>query len=424
MVKSLQQTQMAIDERLESSGFRLFKESRHNISHTDEPVASAPADIRKRRPAPAFEDEDGIAARGGGMAGSDAESDEDLDLAAASFLGGKQAVAGGNAFAQKLMQNKQAAEPRVFPSDGFGGSADVADDSGGNDGKWREHVAELRDRMRADKVDLMALVYGRDNDATTVEAVADSDSDSDDIFRPVHDKKAQRDDEGDDTEDSSKFAMENELLDAWDEDAVQESIRNRFVTGDWGKSLKAEKGDDEEGDDGEAGSKDSDFADDENEIFGDFEDLETGETFKGTESAAVAKEGAGGAVSGDYQIARSGSLLALDSNDPHAEDRRKAKAAKLAAQSAGDTSGKQGEEVQEGEEEQSGDFIKGLQAVAEAQGITNRAEFAEVCRVEMQRTLYLCYATFLANFGAGDQHYVSAFSCHRCENMPGHGRDA
>lgn len=53
----------------------------------------------------------------------------------------------------------------------------------------------------------------------------------------------------------------------WDEVEVRESIRNKFVTGNWGK----------EGDTKEL----------EEEEYGDFQDLETGEEFKGNTNAEV-----------------------------------------------------------------------------------------------------------------------------------------
>jgi hypothetical protein len=103
MVKSLQRTQMAIDERLEESGFQMFKGS------------SGPTDTRKRRPAPEFTGENGEAAAAGGSDEDvgdegDAELEEGSDEEAGNgFVVGGEGTGGfaGNAFAQKLMQRKR-----------------------------------------------------------------------------------------------------------------------------------------------------------------------------------------------------------------------------------------------------------------------------------------------------------------------------
>ena len=65
-----------------------------------------------------------------------------------------------------------------------------------------------------------------------------------------------------DAEDCSKF-FKAELRDWSNEDLIK-SIRDRFVTGNWSKAALRGQDTDENGEDGE-------------EIYGDFEDLETGE---------------------------------------------------------------------------------------------------------------------------------------------------
>lgn len=64
-------------------------------------------------------------------------------------------------------------------------------------------------------------------------------------------------------EDCSKFTNHASLKD-WKEDKLIANIRDRFVTGDWSKAAQRNKS-------SEANTEDDDA------VYGDFEDLETGE---------------------------------------------------------------------------------------------------------------------------------------------------
>ncbi|CAG8542928.1 34368_t:CDS:10 [Racocetra persica] len=75
--------------------------------------------------------------------------------------------------------------------------------------------------------------------------------------------------------DSSKSCFENENLDEWDDETVLESIRNRFITG----SLE---------DENPTGLNNSN--DNEDEVCGDFEDLETDEVVKAMQSEETKEE--------------------------------------------------------------------------------------------------------------------------------------
>lgn len=68
------------------------------------------------------------------------------------------------------------------------------------------------------------------------------------------------------TDDSSKF-WNRASLENWKKDEVIESIRDRFVTGDWSKA----------GHRGQLSEANSDDDDNDDAVFGEFEDLETGE---------------------------------------------------------------------------------------------------------------------------------------------------
>eukprot|EP00897_Mesotaenium_endlicherianum_P009003 jgi/Mesen1/8130/ME000437S07225 len=102
-----------------------------------------------------------------------------------------------------------------------------------------------------------------------------------------------------DGEDCTRLRLDGASLAAtWSDAGCVESLRDKFVTGDWAKAGRrySEAGGGLEGGDGdgegEGGSDDG--GEDNEEVFGDFEDLETGERFSREEGAGSggAKEGA------------------------------------------------------------------------------------------------------------------------------------
>jgi ribosome biogenesis protein BMS1 len=260
----------------------------------------------------------------------------------------------------------------------------LADDGEERANMWRQNIEEMRDSQVVQKVDLQSLVYGKENDATTIDAVEDSDdSDDDDMFKPVKKAGEAADGEAADV-DTCKFG--DGLLDAdladWDHEEDQEGIRNRFVTGDWGKSLnqnRLDRGSDDEGEDAAGPQNRAADGDESDEVFGDFEDLETGQSFGPGDApgadASSEEDESGDAVAKDPQLAAGA--------DPHEADRRKAKAAKLAALDNNEIGmddkgpGKKdgADEEEEGEEEDAHHHIKGLTATAETQAGLNKAEF-------------------------------------------------
>lgn len=78
-------------------------------------------------------------------------------------------------------------------------------------------------------------------------------------------------------EDCSKFISYTNLKD-WKEDKVIQNIRDRFVTGDWSKAAQRNH------------SMETNDDDDEDAVFGDFEDLETGEKHVGSKTDDSDKE--------------------------------------------------------------------------------------------------------------------------------------
>ncbi|KAE8076582.1 hypothetical protein FH972_015221 [Carpinus fangiana] len=142
------------------------------------------------------------------------------------------------------------------------------EDDMGNISKWKESLME-RTVLRQN-TNLMQLVYGKatSTSTTTLNEAQDSsdneESDGEDFFKPKGEgKKNLREgfDNGNvNAEDSSKFTN-YENLKNWKEEELIQSIRDRFVTGDW---QKAKSGSEIP----EADTEDDDA------VYGDFEDLE------------------------------------------------------------------------------------------------------------------------------------------------------
>ncbi|XP_042478256.1 ribosome biogenesis protein BMS1 homolog isoform X3 [Macadamia integrifolia] len=150
----------------------------------------------------------------------------------------------------------------------------------GNASKWRESLKE-RAALRQ-STNLMQLVYGKSTlkSPTSIHeeqaSSEDEESEDDDFFRPKG--EANKRSEGLDSydangEDCSKFTNHGELKN-WKNEEIIESIRDRFVTGDWSKAARR----------GQASGDDSE---DDDDVYGDFEDLEAGETNKGHQTDNV-----------------------------------------------------------------------------------------------------------------------------------------
>ncbi|KAB1219440.1 Ribosome biogenesis protein bms1 [Morella rubra] len=164
------------------------------------------------------------------------------------------------------------------------------DDDMGNISKWKESLMERT--VSRQNTNLMQLVYGKSTSTPTTtlneahDSSEDEESDGDDFFKPKGEgKKNLREgfDDGDvNAEDCSKFTNYENIKNWKDEELIQ-SIRDLFVTGDWQKSKNGNEVP-------EANSEEDDGA-----IYGDFEDLEaqeykshpTGDTGKGE----IQKEG-------------------------------------------------------------------------------------------------------------------------------------
>ncbi|XP_031404805.1 ribosome biogenesis protein bms1 [Punica granatum] len=137
----------------------------------------------------------------------------------------------------------------------------------GNVSKWKEFLVE-RTVSRQHR-NLMHVIYGTTAAVSTSvnEGQEDADSEEEEFFKPKGEgRKNVREDlaaEDINREDCSKFVGS---LKKWEDEEAVESIRDRFVTGDWSKGAFRNQM-----------SEDNQEVDD--DVFGDFEDLETGEKY-------------------------------------------------------------------------------------------------------------------------------------------------
>ncbi|KAL5781216.1 hypothetical protein ACOSP7_006245 [Xanthoceras sorbifolium] len=151
------------------------------------------------------------------------------------------------------------------------GEDEGIDDGMGNISKWKESLLE-RTVLRQ-STNLMQLVYGKSvsMSATSFNEAQDSSegegSEDDEFFKPKGEgnkKLSDGQDSGNvNTEDCSKFKIYGSLKN-WKDEEIYESVRDRFVTGDWSKAARRNQ------------SLEANF-DDDDVVYGDFEDLETGE---------------------------------------------------------------------------------------------------------------------------------------------------
>ncbi|KAF5197081.1 Ribosome biogenesis protein bms1 [Thalictrum thalictroides] len=144
--------------------------------------------------------------------------------------------------------------------------------------KWKEPLIERM--ISRQNTNLMQIVYGKPGlkPSCSIEksqgSSEDEDSDGDEFFKPKGEINKNLK-EGTEVchvnfEDSSKF-INHVKLKNWKDEELIESIRDRFVTGDWSKASRRGQISDANGEDDDA-------------VYGEFEDLETGEKFENSQT--------------------------------------------------------------------------------------------------------------------------------------------
>ncbi|CAM9411175.1 unnamed protein product, partial [Heterosigma akashiwo] len=167
--------------------------------------------------------------------------------------------------------------------------------------------------------------------------------------------------------DTARISLKGISFDDWEEegdDCPIERLRDKFVTGNWAAGGSDDEGGEEEGGDGSDGDGDNPLNDD--EVYGDFEDLETGEKFeaKGKSGERGEEEGGGGEGTGGrpprrkLNAAKQGGRPGQEEGRPDEEDETAA--------------GKADDEL----EEEKNEFLELAKKGLADQAARNRAEFA------------------------------------------------
>ncbi|KAK9153091.1 hypothetical protein Sjap_000571 [Stephania japonica] len=309
LVKSLQNTKYSVDEKLEKSFISLFSrksptsaehKSGEDISTSEEDpqdmsgLESSENDVSKEENTEnesdmvSDEEEEGMEEAKSSEEENNFHEDDSVDeqlpvqksglreqtefyngrLRRNAFFGGDGEHSDLKSLAPDSDQDSEADEESHLSA---------GDGKMGNASKWKESLVERT--LSRPGMNLKQLVYGKPDSKSisTIEEAYDSSEESDDeFFKPKGESKKHKSSEGMDHygangEDSSKFT--NHLKSKnWESEEVIESIRDRFVTGDWSKAARR-------GREAESGSEDDD------EVFGEFEDLETGEKFESQQIA-------------------------------------------------------------------------------------------------------------------------------------------
>ncbi|CAA6667167.1 unnamed protein product [Spirodela intermedia] len=277
LVKTLQNTKYSLDEKLDQSFINLFSR-KPSIDKMDKEMLLQRDETTERDQGkvceadnPAEEEDD---------ASSDDEHQNPLDTdlkEKIEFHNGRMRRKAVSAGDDDVFDLKELSADEQL--DSVSDSSNESDDSQtedelGNASKWKESLA-ARTISRQNK-NLMQLVYGQPGleiGAAVQERLSGSESEDgedDEFFKPKGEReKTSNEGIGADSfsaEDCSKYSNYANTKD-WSNDDLIQSIRDRFVTGDWSKAARR----------GHA-TDDADGAeDDDDSNYGDFEDLETGE---------------------------------------------------------------------------------------------------------------------------------------------------
>ncbi|GAB2267099.1 Glycoside hydrolase 2 (Mannanase, beta-galactosidase) [Dionaea muscipula] len=298
LVKSLQDTKYSIDEKLEKSFINFFGKKldvssefgnlkENNVEVEDDQQING-MDAANQYHSEEDEDEDGVIDESdeeGNMENFEQESPvksnfvEHIEfqdgrrrrkVVFGSDSGHNDMHADGN---ESDDDDKDESTSGADSSDDDGLEADKEEEVMGNVSKWRETLLERT--LSRQNTNLMQLVYGKSTskpepDASEAqESTDDEESEDDEFFKPKgegskHKVKLGADADDLNTDDCSKPSYITRVQD-WKDKKLIETIRDHFVTGDWSKTARGNP-------DYELGS-----GSDDESVYGEFEDLETGE---------------------------------------------------------------------------------------------------------------------------------------------------
>ncbi|KAJ4723986.1 Ribosome biogenesis protein BMS1-like, partial [Melia azedarach] len=257
LVKSLQNTKYAVDEKLEKSFISLFSRKPNpsvvpnNAKDTDEDAE----DIQDK------EYQTGEETNADGLGEKFVAKDLDNSQSSDGDGDAEKAIFGNAVDRGDLKDSDEEHEDDDEDEDDDDNDVDnqslsgsdfseegddeKIDDGLGNISKWKESLLERT--VSRQSMNLMQLVYGKLTSTSAIsskevqDSSEDEESDDNEFFKPKGEgnKKLREGlDSGNvDTDDCSKFKNYEDLK-SWKQEEVYESIRDRFVTGDWSKLLK------------------------------------------------------------------------------------------------------------------------------------------------------------------------------------------
>ncbi|EDV52006.1 ribosome biogenesis protein BMS1 homolog [Drosophila erecta] len=242
---------------------------------------------------------------------------------------------------------------------------------------WKTNLAQkARDaflQRHSESKNLMRLVYGVYNQSEHSRQEAEGEDDSEEelggLFRVAAKKQSQQQSDKDirDKDERCFFEYQGDATRDWLAEDNKELIKNCFVTGKWKASEDAENL-----------LKMDDMSDAESEVYGDFEDLETGEQHSGKPNTEVGGESDEETLKSEEPSAAKRKLTRVEEeNLTKAELMAKKLKLKAKFDAEYDNSG-------EGKEEDNGritgdhSFYEDLKAEAQRQSELNKSEFAHL----------------------------------------------
>ncbi|TMW64967.1 hypothetical protein Poli38472_009134 [Pythium oligandrum] len=386
MVQNLQQLDVGLDERLRGASLSLFKNTA--AVRADEVESDDDDDDDENEDMEEDDDED---------------DDDDEDSDGEPNVGKPQERVVRDS-SGRMRRRAVFDDESEIPEDKMPGSDSESDYDDEDDEeeevaaetsnlRWKENMVEraamnFLEREKGD-VNLMELVYGEREKLHMTEADVEEEEmkrnnrnrkgedeveDDGDSFFTLKKKGSSKSaaSKGDDEWnmlDCSKLQIGVDELNDWNQIDTLESIRDRFVTGSW-KRTNDKKGGDDDDDDDEMDGEDADPLNDE-DMDGDFEDLETGETHRGSAQT-------GGDDSEDEEEVEEEEDQEEETDEQIRERLRAQKSAKKSLEDDDDDlDGGKGKKDNDEEDEEMTELMKEAKRMREEQALRNAQEFGD-----------------------------------------------
>ena len=313
MVLGLQQTDQTVDEKLSQSTIQLFAGGKSVNA----------GDVEEDEDQSDSSDDDGYSDSESDDSGisSDDSDEEDSDEKNEASRDGRvrrravfdQDGSGGGEKSKLTFESDSEGSEESDDDQSVAKNVLVPQESGA---QWKERMGQNIATIFSTRAsDIMNLVYGNAHADFDDEIDGNENNDEEDdldFFKPVGSQsKVSTSYESDDCS-KSKITLEEEKWTRVDE---FESLRNRFVTGDWEAGNERGELRPEEGSDSDS------------ELYGDFEDLETGEKFEGegkdddeASELAIKKAAKKAAFDEDYDATGSKAMTEQASTPENPED--------------------------------------------------------------------------------------------------------